>query len=82
MTVPGFPPPASQRYSHASVIPNAKAEKKANKPSATRWPADEYSVELDSDAVVVVLEEFAEVGAGVAVAAAPTPPVTGPLSEI
>jgi hypothetical protein len=62
-------------------MPNATA-KKVNKPSATKWPADEEEVELDFDAVVLVLEEFAEVGAGVAVATASTPPVTGPLSEI
>jgi hypothetical protein len=60
-------------------MPNATA-KRENKPSATRWPADEYSVEdeveLDFDAVE--LEEFDEA----AVATAPTPLDTGPLSEI
>jgi len=45
---------------------------------ATRWLADE----LDFDAVELdELDELAEVAPGVAVATAPTPPVTGPLSE-
>jgi len=53
-------------------MPNAAA-KRANKPSETRWPADDLEVGL---------EELAEVGTGVPVATAPTPPVTGPWSEI
>lgn len=44
---------------------------------ATRWPADE----LDVDELLVVLDEPAVVAPGVAVATAPTPPVTGPVSE-
>jgi hypothetical protein len=55
-------------------MPNAAA-KKANKPSATRWPADEDEVELDFDP----LEEIAT---GVPVATAPTPFVIGPLSVV
>ncbi len=69
----------SERLSHANVMPNAAA-KRANKPSATRWLADELEVELDFDPVA--LEELAEVGTGVPVATAPTPPVTGPWSEV
>ena len=59
-------------------MPNAVA-KRANKPLATRWPADELLV-VDFD--VDVPDELAVLAAGVAVATAPTPPVTGPLSEI
>ena len=62
----------SERLSHANVMPNAAA-KRANKPSETRWPADDLEVGL---------EELAEVGTGVPVATAPTPPVTGPWSEV
>jgi hypothetical protein len=67
----------SQRYSHTRVMPNTAA-KKANKPSATRWPADEDEDELDFGA----LEELDEVGTGVPVGTAPTPVVIGPLSVV
>jgi hypothetical protein len=70
-TVPGCLP-LSQRYSHTRVMPNTAA-KKANKPSATRWPADED--ELDFGALD-------EVGTGVPVGTAPTPVVIGPLSVV
>jgi hypothetical protein len=53
------------------------ATKRANRPLATRWLADE--LELESNAVEL---DDAVVEAGVAVATAPTPPVTGPESEI
>jgi len=58
-----------QRYSHTRVIPSAAA-KKANKPSATRWPAADLLEELDG------------VGTGVPVGTAPTPFVIGPLSVV
>jgi len=58
-------------------MPNAAA-KKANKPSATRWPADEDEDELDFDP----LEELDVVGTGVPVGTAPTPLVIGPLSVV
>jgi hypothetical protein len=71
----------SQRNCQARVTPNATATR-ANKPSATRWLADEYGFELGFDADEVVFEELAEVGTGVPVATAPTPPVTAPVKEI
>ena len=72
----------SQRDYQVRVTPNAAATR-ANKPLATRWLADEYEVELDFDADdEVVFEELAEVGTGVPVATAPTPPVTTPVKEI
>ena len=80
-TVPDFLP-LSQRHSHTRVMPNAAA-KKASKPSETRWVADEADDE-DGDVVCFdadPLEELDEIGTGVPVATAPTPPVTGPLSE-
>ena len=49
---------------------------------ATRWLADEYEVELGFDPDEVVFEELADVGTGVPVATAPTPPVTTPVKEI
>lgn len=64
-------------------MPSAAA-KKAKKPLVTRWPADELEVadKLEvADEPFVVLDELAVVATGVAVATAPTPPVTGPLSE-
>jgi hypothetical protein len=54
-------------------MPNA-ADKSANNPLATRRLAGELDV--DEDVVLVAV-----VGPGVAVACAPTPPVTGPVSE-
>jgi len=69
---------SSERHSHASTMPSAVA-KSANKPSATKWLAEEED-ELGFDPLV--LEELAEVGTGVPVATAPTPAVTGPLSEV
>jgi hypothetical protein len=69
----------SQRNCQAKVTPNAAATR-ANKPLATRWLADECEVELEFDADEV--EELAEVGTGVPVATAPTPPVTTPVKEI
>ena len=76
--------PLSQRYSHIRVMPNA-ATKKASKPSETRWLADEVDDE-DGDGDEVgfdadPFEELDEIGTGAPVATAPTPPVTGPLSE-
>jgi len=68
--------PPSQRYSHTIVIPNTAA-KKANKPSETRWLADEDEDELDFDA-----EELDVVGTGVPFGTAPTPLVIGPLSVV
>ena len=76
---PGLP----QRNCQARVTPNAAATR-ANKPSTTRWLADdsEYEVELGFDPDEVVFEELADVGTGVPVATAPTPPVTTPVKEI
>lgn len=54
-------------------MPNTAA-KKANKPSATRWLADEDEDELD--------EELDVVGTGVPFGTAPTPLVIGPLSVV
>jgi len=56
-------------------MPNAAANK-ANKPSATRWLADED--DFDSDP----LEELDGVVTGVPVGNAPTPLVIGPLSVV
>ena len=78
-TVPGSLP-LSQRYSHIRVMPNAAA-KKANRPSATRWPADEDD-ELDFDADGDPLEELDVVETGVPVGTAPTPLVIGPPSVV
>ena len=54
----------------------------------TRWLADDEDADdEDGDGDEVgfdadPLEELDEIGTGVPVATAPTPPVTGPLSEI
>ena len=61
-------------------MPSAAA-KKASKPSETRWLADEADDEDDVCFDADPLEELDEIGTGVPVATAPTPPVTGPLSE-
>jgi hypothetical protein len=58
-------------------MPNAVA-KRANKPLATRWLADELDPVAE---LLLVLDEPAVVAPGVPVATAPTPPVTGPVSE-
>jgi len=58
-------------------MPNAAA-KKANKPSATRWLADEDELDFDADP----LEELDVVETGVPVGTAPTPLVIGPLSVV
>jgi hypothetical protein len=58
-------------------MPNAVA-KKANKPSATRWPADDDELDFDADP----LEELDEIGTGVPVGSAPTPLVIGPVSVV
>jgi hypothetical protein len=55
-------------------MPNAAA-KRANKPLATRWLADELDFDADE------LDVPAAAATGVADATAPTPPVTGPESE-
>ncbi len=60
-------------------MPNAVA-KKANKPSATRWLADEDELDFDADADP--LEELDVAGTGVPVGTAPTPLVIGPLSVV
>ena len=60
-------------------MPNAAA-KKANKPSKTRWLADEDEDELDVGADP--LEELDVVGAGVPAGNAPTPLVIGPPSVV
>jgi hypothetical protein len=53
-------------------MPNAAA-KRENKPSITRWLADDDEVDFDAD----VFEEFDEVGTGVPVTAAPHHPLPG-----
>lgn len=58
-------------------MPNTVA-KRAKKPSATRWLADEDEDEVDFEADP--LEELDEVGTGVPVGTAPTPLVIGPVS--
>lgn len=60
-------------------MPNAAA-KRANKPSATRWLADEDEDELDFDPDAD--EELDVVETGVPVGTAPTPLVIGPLSVV
>ena len=70
-------PPDRILISHASVMPNTAANR-AKKPFATRWDDDDDDVVVVDPEVVGV----AELGTGVPVATAPTPPVTGPLSEI
>jgi hypothetical protein len=60
-------------------MPSAAA-KKASKPSATRWLADEDEEEVDFDADP--LEELDDVGTGVPVGSAPTPLVIGPVSVV
>jgi len=65
-------------------MPNAAASR-AKKPFATRCVDDDLvEVEVDPEVVAVppVPRSAAELGTGVPVATAPTPPVTGPLSEI
>jgi hypothetical protein len=74
-----------QGYSHARVRPSAAA-KKAKKPSATRRLEDELDDVADEPFDVLdepfdVPDEPDVVETGVAVATAPTPPVTGPESE-
>lgn len=59
-------------------MPNAAA-KKANKPSATRWPADEDD-EVARDVDPLVELELDEIATGVPVGSAPTPLVIGPVS--
>jgi hypothetical protein len=56
-------------------MPNTAA-KKANKPSATRWPADEEELGFDP------LEELDEIETGLPVGSAPTPLVIGPWSVV
>jgi len=61
-------------------MPNAAA-KRANKPSATRWPpADEDEVARDVDPLEE--EEVDEIATGVPVGSAPTPLVIGPVSVL
>jgi hypothetical protein len=57
-------------------MPNIAA-KKANKPSATRWLADE-----DNDGFDGVAEELNVIGTGVPVGTAPTPVVIEPPSVV
>jgi len=65
-------------------MPNAAASR-AKKPFAARWDDDDLDeVEVDPEPVGVPPSPraAAELGTGVPVATAPTPPVTGPLSEM
>jgi hypothetical protein len=62
-------------------MPSAAA-KKATKPSATRWLADEDEDEDELDFDEDELEELDGVGTGVPVGNAPTPLVIGPLSVV
>lgn len=58
-------------------MPNAAA-KKANRPSATRWPADDDELDFGADP----LEELDEIETGLPVGSAPTPLVIGPASVV
>lgn len=62
-------------HAHAKVMPSAVA-RNAKTPLATRRPASDD----DDEALGELAEDDTNVAAGVAVATAFTPPVTGPLS--
>jgi hypothetical protein len=71
----------SQRYPHTRVIPNAAA-KTVNKPSATRWLADEDDWTRTNLISTNAEPELDEAGTGLPVGNVPTPLVIGPLSVV